>query len=214
MTQQWSTIQKDPSIVISNHGLTATATLSTTGVNIYGRDAGPAGAKMIYWELSVSETGTRSNSIGVGIGNAAGITSFPPGQLLGLGGDANSIGWYPDGTVSKSNVAFTNWSTWTESITPTLLCLALDVPNNTLYGRVGASGNWNNNPAANPATNTGGTVIPMLGPFFPALGLFDVGETGTAHFDPATWAGTAPVGFSAWPNVDGGMGILIALPVF
>lgn len=63
------------------------------------------------------------------------------------------------------------------------------------------TGNWNNDPTANPATNTGGFPIGTVNEkFYPTL--FVSGDAGvTGNFSNVTLSHSAPIGFqTGWPN--------------
>lgn len=197
--QVWDTAHKSATITLSNNRRTATATGATTGQAAYG--AYPAKPNsLIYWEVLI--TGTNSDGSGAGLGNAVGITDDGTGSSTALGADANSLIWAPDSGVYISGLVQTNWANWVPATVPALLCFALDVPNNKLYGRLGISGTWDNDVTHDPATNTGGFVIPFLGAFYPGVGFNDASQVGTANFKPVDWQGQAPAGFGPWPDVD------------
>lgn len=179
------------------------AAITLTGGNLIGTDAGggyhPCFALngvttgKYYWEVTVN---VAQSSPSVGIGNVS--TSSTTGAWLGVTTDA--IGWFVDGGVWNNNAQV---ATWEAPGTGSLkrVCLALDLTNNKLWGRVGAAGNWNNAAigSQNPATNTGGVTVGagvLAAAVVPGFNTFTSGDVATGAFDQASWAGTAPGGFS------------------
>lgn len=74
--------------------------------------------------------------------------------------------------------------------------------------RVGPTGNWNNDPAANPATGTGGIDLTATGdppnPLGPIVHISGGGQQ-TFNFGNAAFAGVVPAGFTAgWPGSGAG----------
>lgn len=176
-------------IVLSNGNLTATGGgTSTTVRSIASHSTGK-----FYVEFKLN-AGTTPANLTIGIQNAAsGNPSF-------LGNDQNSLGWSGAGNLilNSGNVAAINSYT-----TANTLCMALDLGNNAVWFRVGA-GNWNNSPANNPATNTGGFALstaPGLnaGPYFAVVGVFaSDGDVWIADFGATAYSQTPPSGFSNW----------------
>jgi hypothetical protein len=75
----------------------------------------------------------------------------------GLGTDANSLGYYIDGGLSFNGSRMAYWPSYASGAR---ICHALDVDNQLYWVRVGPTGNWDNSPSANPATDTGGIALP------------------------------------------------------
>jgi hypothetical protein len=139
-----------------------------------------------YWEIIV---GTLSSG-------AAGIANSSA-ALDSYIGDANSVGWGSNGDVSTGGSGGNTWATWDDG---DVLCLACDLDNNRIWGRVGA-GNWNDNASADPATNTLGLSISSIsGPFFPAISMRPTSGSNdmTANFGASAYAQTPPSGFGNW----------------
>jgi len=127
----------------------------------------------------------------VGIGNAnAGIAD---GQ--GLGRDANSCGYYIYSGVFFNGTQAAYFPPYGSGAR---LCHALDLDNHLYWVRVGPTGNWNNSPSVNPATDTGGFALPAsfwASAVGPAVNLYTPSDVVTGYFTPQSWIGTAPSGF-------------------
>ena len=72
-----------------------------------------------------------------------------------------------------------------------------------VWARVGADGEWNGSPTANPATQVGGISVPYTGLPVYAFGggmVFEFGDSDkiTANFGGSAFVGTMPTGFVAW----------------
>lgn len=79
------------------------------------------------------------------------------------------------------------------------IAFAFDFDNSECWVKnLTTAGNWNNNPAANPATNVGGNPIPV-GAYVPFLtwGGGSTGQAMTANF-AGPMVGTIPAHFFAW----------------
>jgi hypothetical protein len=77
--------------------------------------------------------------------------------------------------------------------------MAVNVQMALIWFRV-SGGNWNNNVANNPATNTGGidySSMTIRGSLDAAVSASLTGTVWTAVFSAAGWAGTAPVGYGS-----------------
>ncbi len=71
-------------------------------------------------------------------------------------------------------------------------CIAI---NGTYWWLRNASGNWNNNGTADPATNTGGIAHSLTGNIFLLLSADQAGDSATAAFSSASWTYSPPSGF-------------------
>ena len=77
--------------------------------------------------------------------------------------------------------------------------MAFDFPNNGVYVRVNA-GNWNNNVANNPDTNTGAVTMTGLaaGPYYPAYGTVGF-TTSSIQINPGgAFINTKPATYDSW----------------
>lgn len=190
----------DPTTVInatlSGSNLIATRTASGGAKAAHGKRTGKW-----YWEMTAAGGFTSSN-LGILTGTHTDYTQLvgntPPAiGAVAVGAAAGQI--YINGVATGISVGayFTAGG---------LLCFALDLDNLFIWVRLGAAGNWNGNAANNPATGIGGvSVAPALGQAFyamPAVALFGAGTSCTANFGASAFAGTAPVGFVGWSDVD------------
>jgi hypothetical protein len=184
VTTTWNPADKSANITLSGGDLNA-ATSQLFAQNAVRAIASAYSGKK-YWEITVGALS--SGAAGVANSSAA-LGSFI--------GDANGVGWGSNGDVSTGGGGGTTWVPWDDG---DVLCLALDLDNNRLWGRVGA-GNWNNNASADPATNTlGHNISAITGPFFPAISMRCTGGTDdmTANFGATAYAQTPPSGFGNW----------------
>jgi hypothetical protein len=177
--------------VSSIFGAVASSTSFTRGFGVVSVTSG-----LKYWETVVNGTALSISigNIAVGIGNTSSVTTL--GQYLGV--DSDTIGVFPSGVYNNGGAV--------GGINPgyaagARICHALDLTNNLYYFRVGATGNWNNSPSANPATQTGGISIPsavFAHPVVPAFSLWDTADSVVGFFSSGSWVGSAPAGFSAF----------------
>lgn len=140
-----------------------------------------------YWEdVVVAPSSVSGVQIGLGpVGGSA--TDGVPLFLWGQGG------------LLSSNGGFGNLGSWAPYVSGSTLCFAFDFVNGMIYGRVGATGFWNNSPTANPTTNTGGLPIPaplsLLTGVVPSGTLYEFNSSITGHFTTSKFIGTPPAGF-------------------
>ena len=191
MAQAWSLAHCAATIALTGKNLTATKNTASTEVSVYAVQ-GVIGGKW-YWEVTM--TSANQNATAPGIGNTGSTTANF------VGATTDTMGWYQSGGFFSNNASIATWATWGTS--GVLLCFALDLVNNKIWGRVGAAGNWNNAAigSQNPANNTGGVAVPsavFASPVVPGLTLFNqtTPDKGIAAFDSGSWAGVPPGGFS------------------
>lgn len=184
--QCWNFNNKNASITLSNGDLTATTSITATQ-NALALDPVMSGTGKYYWEVVM--TGT---NVGAGVGTH--FSSVATGIYLGQ--QDNHLGWFNSGSVVSNNAVIDTWSTFA---TGSRLCIALDMVNNKIWGRVGTAGNWDNAAigSQNPATNTGGLTLPTQIRFnvVPGCCLSTSGDSVAAAFASGSWAGTPPSGF-------------------
>lgn len=189
MTQTLNPSNKSALIALSGGNLIATMT-TTDGVESTALGTTSVTTGKYYWETTIICVVLNSGA-GPGIGNAS--TSV---TTTGLGDQNNSIGWYGNsGVVWNNSAAGTHWEAWASG---DVLALALDLPNGKIHGRVNA-GNWNNIVGNDPATNTGGFVLPgtVTVPLFPGVSVFNTNlpDVATMRFASSSWTFAAPSGF-------------------
>lgn len=147
--------------------------------------------KNTYFEVTAVDA---NNSTAFGIGPVS-------GDILS---GAATMQWHIDGTLWTDG-GFQNYGSWGAWTSGDILCIAVDITNGKVYGRVGVSGLWCNAAAANPATNVSGTAIPAS-----ILAASGIVAAGTMYFYQNTisginaasgFAGVPPVGFSALEGI-------------
>lgn len=189
-TTTWNPADKGTSIDLSNGNLTFA--LNTDGY--YGvRSVASASTGKKYWELKASTIVSPAFAIGEGIVNG----SFPTNNVgYNLGSTLDGIGWYGDGRIILNDAVVDTIQGWQQN---DVLSFALDLDSKKIWFRTNA-GSWNNNPANDPATNTGGIDISSLagGPYFPFGQGYSGRDTLTANFGGSPYTQSAPSGFSNW----------------
>jgi len=147
--------------------------------------------------LEVMLAGGPSLGAGIGVATATVFSGAYLGDSLG------TLGWYSDGQFDNNNSIVTHLATFNPA--SARLCFALDLDNKKIWGRVGTTGNWNNDVIANqnPASNTGGVALPsaLQSDVCPAANLKALTPTPdsiTGVFAAGSFAGTPPSGFSAF----------------
>lgn len=191
MAQTWDSTHKAAVITLSSGNLIATATASGNDAPVYA-SLGVSSGKF-YWEVMLASDA----QVGAGIGNVS--TNAANGEWLGLAAD--SVGWYSNGVVITGGNNTATWQSFGSGVT---LCFAMDLTSATkkLWGRLGATGNWNNDVIGNqnPAANTGGLAIPS----FVTVAAVVAGaslknntlpDVATGVFAHGSWAGIPPPEF-------------------
>ena len=99
--------------------------------------------------------------------NAIGIANRNVNLGNYLGYDSNGFGFSQDGQLyyqgSSIGSGFPTWGAPGDCID-----LAIDAQHHSIWIRING-GDWNNDPSANPSTNTNGMVVPISGPWYPAV---------------------------------------------
>jgi hypothetical protein len=189
VAQMWNPAHSNNRIAIDN--VTASATnanyMEVPVFASYGATSGK-----YYWETVVS--GDRASDIGAGIGNA----SAPVADDDAVGGDTNSVGYYPSGQLWYNGTVQATLASWSSGAR---ICHALDMDSHRYWVRVGSTGKWNNSTIANPAASIGGYGLPAplyASPVAPAINLYTPSDSATGYFTPQSWAGQPPSGFGAF----------------
>lgn len=190
--QAWSSTHKNSNISVSG----TTATMDSAAINAAVFAAKTASSGKYYWEITV--TTTDITNVAVGFGCSVCDTS----DGTWCGSTTEGLAWFgPNGAILNNNSSpLATWATYTSG---QRLCIALDITNKLIWGRVG-SGNWNNSSTANPATGVGGynwgalTDLGTESPWSPGASLNSNGDTAVGYFDSGSWNFTAPAGFVQW----------------
>jgi hypothetical protein len=153
---------KGTDIALSNNNQTASQIFSYSQT-VLGETIISGSNKVMF---SVKYTSTNP-SVGVG-GHFIGVgltTMNYSGPFNGYpGNDTNSIGFSDDGQYYFNGVGTNGYPTWTDG---DIIDIAIA---HGQYWWIRVNGGvWNNNPSANPATNTGGALMNGLTNFYPAL---------------------------------------------
>jgi len=151
-----------------------------------------------YFEITTTVSGTGGN---IAVGICTTTSTYPSlgnlaaAAVVGNTSIRNSGNLWANGTNTGITIG-------TYSAVGQVVSVAVDLDNLRIWFRRGAN-NWNNSGTANPATNTGGIVIPA-GTMVPVC-IFGgsagaAGNAFTANFGASAFAGTVPSGFtSGWP---------------
>lgn len=189
----FNSARKGADIVLSGGSLVATQ----SNVGAFESALGTKGATTgkYYCELTISALGAVSN--GVGIGNAsASMATF-------LGADLNGVSMFGNGQtfINGANVG----ACAIFSAAPANISLAVDLTNGFSWSRnnngAGASGLWNDNAGADPASNTIGAIsLATLnaGPYFPGVVEFTLNDAWTANFGASAYLFGVPTNFGNW----------------
>lgn len=192
--QKWDAAHTNVANLLSNNYLTATHSGSSALSATFGVNSNTTGKS--YWEVVMSCVAA-NDECSAGIGNISSSTA--DGAYLGSA--TNTIGWFPNsGQVFNNGGSVNTWAPWANGAR---LCFARDLTSATkkIWGRVG-NGNWNNDVIGNqnPATGTGGLIIPagvLAAAVVPGV-QFNSATTpdrAVASFATASWAFSPPAGF-------------------
>jgi hypothetical protein len=185
----WNPSDATGTITFSNGNLTAQSGASGQAVRSnYGAVAGK-----LYWEYTV----TTPNSVALGIGNSSTVLS----TVASTG--VNSCIFNVNGQIVVNNTTVIGNIGVVSS--GAIIGVALDVVNQLIWFRNGASGSWNatSGSANNPATGTGGISISAIasGALYALFAAAGAVAAATANFGASGFAGTVPSGFTAWNTV-------------
>jgi len=186
-------------VTLSGGNLVATNTGTTSadqGVRVASSSGKTSGK--YYFEITTTVSGTGGN---IAVGICTTTSTYPSlgnlaaAAVVGNTSIRNSGNLWANGTNTGITIG-------TYSAVGQVVSVAVDLDNLRIWFRRGAN-NWNNSGTANPATNTGGIVIPA-GTMVPVC-IFGgsagaAGNAFTANFGASAFAGTVPSGFtSGWP---------------
>lgn len=181
----WNPADKSAQINLSNNNLTGTNSANSNN-GMRGTVAHAAGK--YYMEFTAGTITNNQWRIGI-----AGST-FP----------LNSVTNNSTDYVQLANTGFVYWNdlqrgTVAAFVATNVIGMALDIGNQAIWFRVNG-GNWNNNAANNPATNTGGLAIGVTFPrsWFPLWITGSINESVTANFGTSAFQTAAPAGFAPW----------------
>jgi hypothetical protein len=188
----WSAGNSDVNYVLSGGNLVATVAATAT-LNYVARGNTTFNAKAYFEVVQTAGGAPGANILGVGITGAG----FVLDESSFLGQTAAAICCYNQGGAVFTGGAQTGtdggWNANADN-----MGVAVDNGNQKIWFRLNG-GNWNNSGTANPATNTLGISISGLSaPYLPAVIARTANLTAafTANFTSASWAFSAPAGFS------------------
>lgn len=197
VAQTLSATHKNSNITLSNGNLTASQTgnASNDWSAVYASKSASSGK--FYWETVI--TTADASNCAVGFGSSVCDTSG--GSYTGAA-NTETEGWIGGSQAwwMYNNNSVATWGAWNSG---DRVCIALDITNKKVWGRVN-NGNWNNSGTANPATGVGGydwsgdTQVAPNSPFVPGFSLYTYNDTGTVYFASNTWSYSAPSGFGGW----------------
>jgi hypothetical protein len=186
-SSNWNPNDKSTRITLSNNNLTATINTSNNG-NVRANTARRTGK--YYCEFTATTIGSAGfYGFGICLSSYSLTANFPVSNLY--------AGYIASGSISYNNVSSLAMPAIAAG---NVVSMAVDFGNNALWFRV-QGGNWNNNAANNPATNTGGVTIANLttqGSLFPFWSGWTTNDATTANFGASAFTYAVPSGFQAW----------------
>ena len=193
----WSTTDKSASLTLTGSNLIATAASSSQSVR--GKD--PKRTGKYYLEYTSTTTQSGSSTFGFASARAPLGTVTSVASSIGPSASAGAIVAYD---VFGATVSF---GLGVGAVTTgTLVCAAINLDAGTIWFRVGAAGNWNNNAANTPATGVGGLSLSTIGlgqgiDCYPFVVLGASPNSITANFGATAFTGAVPAGFtSGWDD--------------
>jgi hypothetical protein len=183
-------------VTLSGGNLVATNTGTTSpdqGAKVASAASKTSGK--YYFEMTVNaKTGAGNGGFGIG-------TTASTYTTIGSSSTVGTIIYWQPGNI-WANGSYTG-SSLTAIPNGGIVGVAVDLDNRRVWFRVTPSSNWNGSGTANPATNTGGIVVPAgtMVPFVTFGGTLGVANNIiTANFGASAFNGAVPAGFtSGWP---------------
>ena len=184
ITTTWNPADKSADVTLSGGNLTAANDGSSSNETAVRAIANHSTGKY-YYEVTINTAGA-----GVGVGFCDSTEDLD--SVSFLGGSASGCAMYTAGSVFPSGGdlgGFTNGD---------VVCVAIDMSTKMVWWRTNA-GDWNNNPAANPAAGTNGFDGSAMGtPIYPCVDLEGATDSITANFGGSAYAQAPPSGFGNW----------------
>lgn len=177
----WNSADKDASV-----SLDATFLIATGGFGCVRSIASHSTGK--YFASSFVNPISGGNTYGIANSSFVLSGSVP--------NSTNSAGAFPEGGSISFNSGVIG--TFTAAVTNDIVDMAVDIGAQLIWFRTNG-GDWNGNPANNPATGTGGASFAGIGagPYFATICL-NSGRVGTANFGASAYSFAAPSGFGNW----------------
>ena len=190
----WNPSDKSANLVLSGGNLAAA--ISAAGDNGV-RATNSAATGQLYFEVTTDTTGASNGAdTGIGIGSSAANLS-----LVGSNAVNAALAYLSGGSVYYNGSPSTK-SMGASATAGNVYCVAVDLTNRRMWMRING-GNWWNDAAANPATNTNGLDISSVFTSNAAFPLVTINSTTphlTANFGASSFAQTIPGGFVAWQH--------------
>lgn len=199
----------------SNHGIWA-AYPAFDPNEVYGSCSAPTFSNTNHTVAAVGSPGSFSQAgVSLSPGRAAGkyMVEYTIGASWGSGSRigtyytgsngcnaldvSHSLGIAPSGAVNLSGSIGTGQSWGATNV----IDEALDFTDGEVWYKVLPSGNWNNNPSADPATNTGGfSLSNIICPCNPAVSMHSASDSVAINNGSTAFSGTLPSGFTGYAN--------------
>src|SRR5262245_23838933 len=179
---------KSANITLSNGDLTATTTVGSVS-NV--RSVASYSSGKYYFEVTIPAGSNGSYSHGIGVANSTASLSAGPGSP-----DTNSVCLFQGDATIYAAGASTGVSDGSYG-NGDVISVAVDMGNSRIWYRKNG-GDWNANPANNPATNTGGADISAVSkPWFAIFEVLNDASSSslTVNFGATAYTYTAPSGF-------------------
>ena len=176
--------------VVSNGGLTVTHTTTTNNAGVKSTALKSSGK--YYFEIALQVSHSPNNCVGI---------LLSTGTLVDMSSSLNCTEIILTASTPVVSNGASSGNLLGTALVGDLYGFAIDLTGRLGWIRKGAAGNWNNIPAANPATGANGVVI-AAGSFAPAVRFTINGATDamTANFGASAFSGAVPSGFTAgWP---------------
>lgn len=187
MSTIFSPTDKSSTITLARGDLSATNNAGSYQ-DCLGRSLDQISAGDFYCEMVATAFNNGSEGLGVGIASSTAPTNNY------LGGTAASIAYFLDTGHVYTNNGVSNTLASTSS-PGTIIGIAINVTSRLVWFRLG-TGNWNNSPSANPATNAGGISFSgIFGTLFFGYQVSESTDTVTAQFAASSWTNTPPAGY-------------------
>jgi hypothetical protein len=203
VTAKPTTWFKSTNILLSNNNMTATSTGSSIAGNTPQtvRSSNSLNSGKVYFEITMQSS---TKDFAIGIIN----TNYNFASKAGIGGDANSMGYYP---ISPIQAIYVNNNQLTSGPTPdkngAVLSVAIDFAAKKFWvtspAMRAAGHTWNNSPTDNPSTGAGGASMAKLnsGPYFICFNNLEGGGVAVLNCGGSRFSRSIPSGFTAWDSL-------------
>lgn len=180
-TTTWNPSDKNAAIALSGGNLIGTG--SSGGGFVSGRAiASMTGSDKRHFEVVMTAQGFGI----VGVGNSSATLNDY------VGNDANGVGYVFNGQVQVAGPGVVGISSYTAG---DIISVEIDRGAKLIWFAKN-TGDWNNDPTANPATGTGGIdITAVAGNLFPMVSFFSNGDVRTGNFGGSAYTKSASSGF-------------------